>query len=340
MLKRNKGKSGFTLIELLVVIAIIAVLIALLLPAVQQAREAARRTQCRNNMHQMGLALFNYKSSYQRLPSGNYGGISSCKDDGLSWQYMILPYVEQDALYSQIDQYLKVNNLTHTKCAAYPNNPLLGIMQGHAQVKGTIIPGGDKVIPAFRCPTSIMPSVVPATFTVPGLESYGPLPPENAAMIGYALTDYKGSGSGGDVNGLALDGSGLMGKQAESMGGRQLRDVLDGLSNTTFVAESSYVTADKTINPTKSEDWPTWIGSVNTDESIRFEGDPADYLNGKVSSIRMGFAVTDDCAFSFHTGGAHFLMGDGSVRFINESINMLTYGLLNSINDGSVPGEF
>lgn len=340
MFKLGRRKPGFTLIELLVVIAIIAVLIALLLPAVQQAREAARRTQCRNNLHQMGLALFNYESTYQMLPSGNYGGLTSCKDDGLSWQYMILPFMDQGPLYQQISSYFGAQNLKHTKCSTYPNSPLFGIMQGHLEVKGTIIPGGEKVIPGLRCPTSAMPMIVPATFTVPGLESYGALPPENAAMIGYALTDYKGSGGGGDVNGLSLDGSGLMGKQVESGGGRRIRDVLDGLSNTTFVAESSYVTADKTINPTKVEDWPTWLGSVNTDESIRYEGDPADYLNGKVSPNRMGFAVTDDCAFSFHTGGAHFLMGDGSVRFINENVNMLTYGLINSINDGGTPGEF
>lgn len=112
------------------------------------------------------------------------------------------------------------------------------------------------------------------------------------------------------------------------------------MSNTTFAAESSYVTANNTTAPTRVEDWPTWLGSCNEDECIRFEGDPADYLNGRVHPNRMGFAVTDDCAFSFHAGGAHFLMGDGSVRFINENVHMLTYGLLNSINDGGVTGEY
>jgi len=350
MLRGPRRRTAFTLIELLVVIAIIAVLIALLLPAVQQAREAARRTQCKNNLHQMGVALFNYEGTFGKFPSGNYGGISGCKDDGLSWHYFLLPYLDQGGLYNSIEDYLTTTNLTHSSCGTYPNNPRFGLMLGHYAKYGKIIPGGDISIPLYRCPSSAMPRLVPSQWTIPGLEAYGSLPPENNAMIGYAVTDYKANGGGGDINGLSLDGSGLMGKQAESGGGHAIRDVIDGLSNTTFIAESSYVTANKTGTvvvpgqslgtPTRVEDWPTWLGSCNEDECIRFEGDPADYLNGKCGPSKMGLAVTDDCAFSFHTGGAQFLMGDGSVRFISENINMLTYGLLNSINDGGTVGEF
>lgn len=335
-----RRRRAFTLIELLVVIAIIAVLIALLLPAVQQAREAARRTQCRNNLHQIGLALFNYEEAYGRFPSGNYGGMSSCKDDGLAWSFYILPYLDQGNLYNSINGYLTTTNLAHTKCAAYPANPFFGLMLGHDAKFGKPIPGGEKVLAVYRCPSSGLPDLVPTSFVVPGLEAFGALPNENTAMAGYAVMDYKASGGGGDINGLALDGSGLMGKQSESGGGHKIRDITDGLSNTTFAAESSYVTANGTTAPTRVEDWPTWLGSCNEDECIRFEGDPADYLNGRVHPNRMGFAVTDDCAFSFHAGGAHFLMGDGSVRFINENVHMLTYGLLNSINDGGIIGEY
>ena len=94
---------GFTLVELLVVIAIIGVLVALLLPAVQSAREAARRTQCANNLKQQGLALHNYEDSWKRLPSAIMGGETSCQDDGFGWATAILPFAEQKALYDQIN---------------------------------------------------------------------------------------------------------------------------------------------------------------------------------------------------------------------------------------------
>jgi prepilin-type processing-associated H-X9-DG protein len=148
-------------------------------------------------------------------------------------------------------------------------------------------------------------------------------------MVGYGTMDYKGNGGG------PLDGSGMLSKQFESHGGRRFSDISDGLSNTLFVGESSYVTANGTTAPTVSEDWPTWLGSVNTDESIRYEGEPAeDPINGYVHPNRMGFARSDDCAFSFHTGGAQFLFGDGSVRFLSENIDIIMYGWLNAINDG------
>ena len=111
MLTFRKRRGGFTLIELLVVIAIIAVLIALLLPAVQQAREAARRTQCKNNLKQIGLALHNYESTFGRLPPGTFGGMGTCNDDGLAWSFSILPYLDQAPLYNQIDAYLAATNI-------------------------------------------------------------------------------------------------------------------------------------------------------------------------------------------------------------------------------------
>src|ERR1700709_905701 len=96
-------RPGFTLIELLVVIAIIAILIALLLPAVQQAREAARRTQCKNNLKQIALGLHNYESTFSKLPLGVLGtsGTSSNKNQLTTWQTLILPYVDQAPLYGQ-----------------------------------------------------------------------------------------------------------------------------------------------------------------------------------------------------------------------------------------------
>jgi prepilin-type N-terminal cleavage/methylation domain-containing protein/prepilin-type processing-associated H-X9-DG protein len=339
MLTFRKRRGGFTLIELLVVIAIIAVLIALLLPAVQQAREAARRTQCKNNLKQIGLALHNYEGTFGRLPPGNFGGMGTCNDDGLAWPFSILPYLDQAPLYNQIDAYLAATNISHTLCAPYPTLPRIGVMRGHFQKYGTIIPGGDMLISAYKCPSSTLPRVVPAAFTVPGMERFGALPPQDLAMTGYGTIDYKGNG-GGD-----FDGSGMLSKQFESYGGRLFRDITDGLSQTCFAGESSYVTTNVsytqftagTGTATRVEDWPTWLGSVNTDESIRYEGESwEDPINGFVKPNTMAGARSDDCAFSFHIGGAQFLFGDGSVRFLTENMDIITYSRMHSISDGLV----
>lgn len=330
MPSKLRRRLGFTLIELLVVIAIIAILIALLLPAVQQAREAARRTQCKNNLKQVALALHNYNDVYGRLPTGMLADIddnNGCDDDGFGFMYVILPYIEQAPLFNQMETYLAQTALV----TSHPNNTRFCIFKGHEANNGGIIPGGDTIINAYRCPSSVLPAVVPPTFAVPGSPA-GALPPEEAAMIGYALTDYKGSGGG------PRDGSGMLPKQADSPGGRLFRDVTDGLSNTMMIGESAYVTTDGA--GTETQDWPTWIGGVDTDESIRFEAEAEDPINGRVSISNMAGAVSDDCAFSYHIGGAQFAFGDGSVHFLSENISLETYGNLGDIADGNVVGEF
>jgi len=117
-----KRKRGFTLIELLVVIAIIAILIALLLPAVQQAREAARRSQCKNNLKQIGLALHNYHDNFRMFPPGDvrrlYGGVSSWTTSMIGWIPRILPFLDQAVIYNQINWELE------TGVSATPNSEL------------------------------------------------------------------------------------------------------------------------------------------------------------------------------------------------------------------------
>lgn len=316
----SKTRRGFTLIELLVVIAIIAVLISLLLPAVQQAREAARRTQCKNNLKQIGLALHNYHDTHSGLPSALLGGVTSNADDGWGFLVMILPFIEQGNLYEQLNP------------QGQPR-----VFQNYYDANNTFIPGGDTKISAYRCPSSALPDVVPATFAISGYTG-GALPAHRPAMVGYGVTDYKGAG------GSCRGDNGLLHKNAEVPGGRKFGDITDGLSNTVAVGESSYVTTNSPLpgnpSPTRVEDWPTWVGGVGTDESTRFNARTSAPINCRTSPKNMWAAINDDCAFSFHVGGAQFVFGDGSVHFISENIASQAWCDLNGINDGAVTGQF
>jgi len=329
-MKMTKKRLGFTLIELLVVIAIIAILIALLLPAVQQAREAARRTQCKNNLKQIGLALHNYESTYNILPHALWGGGPGqpLQDNGFGWLVSILPQIEQANLFQRINPQGQPGIFNAAMIAQfYPG--------------AAIIPGGDTVLPAYLCPSSAMPQVVPATWTVPGAPG-GAIPARTIEAVGYATTSYKAAGgsNSGDF--------GMMHKNGEG-GGTRFRDVTDGLSNTIMAAESTYCSTDTgsanrllgTVAPTQFRDWPIWIGTGNqSDEAVRINGRFNSPINARTNFNRMFQAINDDNAFSYHVGGAQFVLGDGSVRFISENIDTRNYDWLHDKRDGQVLGEF
>ncbi|MBL8816691.1 MAG: DUF1559 domain-containing protein [Planctomyces sp.] len=326
----QRKKTGFTLIELLVVIAIIAILIALLLPAVQQARESARRTQCKNNLKQIGLALHNYESTYNILPHAMWGnGVTPCttnQDNGFGWMVSILPMIEQANLYQRINPQGQPGIFSATMIAQfYPG--------------ATIIPGGDTIISGYLCPSSAMPTIVPASFNIPG--GPGNLVADKFEAVGYATSSYKAAGgsNSGDF--------GMMHKACEG-GGVRFRDVTDGLSNTIMVGESTYCSSDaSTANrllgtgATEFRDWPIWIGSGGqSDEAIRINGRFNSPINARTNFNRMFQAINDDNAFSYHTGGAQFCLGDGSVRFISENVDTRTYDWLHDKRDGQVIGDF
>ncbi|QDT53064.1 Type II secretion system protein G precursor [Caulifigura coniformis] len=336
----SRRRIGFTLIELLVVIAIIAILIALLLPAVQQAREAARRTQCKNNLKQMGLALHNYESTYKRLPmlivadTCDIGGVprfpggnSSYDDDGVNWTASILPYMDQSPVYNRLTLSPWWGKFGATELyAASVGNP----------ASGAVIPGCETPLEAFKCPSSILPRFVPASWTIPGNVVAGQTSTTRA--IGWPTTDYKGAG------GSARGDFGPMQKNCEVPGGHEFRDVTDGLSNTLLIGESSIVTSNN--NPvvdgssTGIQDWPTMYFTCGDDEMSRTNGRTNAPINNGVSAMRMAYGINDDANGSFHTGGCQFVLGDGSVRFISENISIQTYSNLHDISDGVPIGEF
>lgn len=353
-MRTPRKKSGFTLIELLVVIAIIAILIALLLPAVQQAREAARRTQCKNNLKQIGLALHNYHDVYLQFPMGGYAAVDdSCgyDDDGYGWGVMLLPYLDQTPLFNQLPM-----TSPHDPSCQPPN---WGVFQKTFSTTGGIInAGGQHSLPAFRCPSSTLPDVT-GSFSVPCQDRPGDpcsgitlniTQPDYAT--GYGTSDYKGC--------VGVNDDGFFIKQRDAAGagrgkGTKMRDITDGTSNTIAVGEASYIR--------NTAQWGIWMGLPNADEPALFKTSAPSAINGggnsgdfeyHIGPNDMAHAVDDDAAFSFHTGGAQFLLGDGSVRFISENIDFGCpddssacrssidglYKRLGAMNDGQVIGEF
>ncbi len=312
MAKSSRRARGFTLIELLVVIAIIAVLIALLLPAVQQARESARRTQCKNHLKQFGLSLHNYHDTFLAFPPGavrryytppaypSCGG-SWCTSM-MSWGTRILPYMDQSSLYSQV-------NFEIEPGMTAPNTNLR-----------------LKAIPAFRCPSD------------PGRGSSTAYAPSNyMACIGDTTRDRQQNATW----------KGVLDTNSNS----SIRDVTDGTSNVMVLSEIRVGhPADQTQNPSATGVCPA-PGAITNPSTRGYSWMYADRAptyafstlyppNSNLQECWLNSDYIMGGARSFHTGGVHVLLIDGSVRFVGDNLDQTTWIRLGNKSDGAVVGEF
>ncbi len=331
MLKVFKKQRGFTLIELLVVIAIIAILIALLLPAVQQAREAARRSTCKNNLKQIGLAMHNYHDTFRAFPIGSQVSFYRA-----NWRSSILPYVDQAPAYNKLTQTPIINH-------------------GYAAGNGNITSGSgydtenavlnNLYVPVYKCPSSVAEAFYTGSSPLANNGTSSP----NAALgkeTGMTM-DYVGiSGSyagvapySTDCGSVSFNGywcnNGLLtiGKSA------LIRDCTDGTSNTLIVAEDSGLVDNKDYRSNYYGGWSghlglsgAWGTGVNT---IRYSPNPTTAPTGGDQTYTPNNPLT-----SAHVGGVHGLLGDGAVRFLSENIDIETLRRLGMRNDGLVLGEF
>lgn len=358
-MRKRSPRFAFTLVELLVVIAIIGILIALLLPAVQAAREAARRSQCTNNLKQLMLGLHNYESSAKAFPmgivvTGQYWWNDSCPEGTCgtwSWGAMALPYFEQAALYEAL-------NVGNTGADA----PL-----GTA----ALLRQAQQPLSAFRCPSDTGPATnnlrkVPAVGATGDRHCDG-------GCVEIALSNYVGSNNSHVLNRDACVArtsqtptnpfNGFMGKggncerprnwnnRARVVPSRKLADVTDGTSNAIAIGERA---------------WELNGVPLMAATTIAANGDsPNENHEGQSYALGAGYWPLNctnfpgtgaephghtDCSRGFssnHPGGANFALVDGSVRFISETIDHnpdaavnSTYERLISINDGEPVGDF
>ena len=310
-------RPGFTLIELLVVIAIIAILIGLLLPAVQKIRAAANRMKCSNNLKQLGLAMHNYNDTYGYLP-GNLRP-SSAGTVRVRWATYLLPYYEQDNIYKTYDQSWNWHQ---------PQNQAAVALR----------------LKVIECPST------------PNAGRNDASPDNNWIDERYATSDYSGIYFASFANAATAPGlAGILSKTDEV----RLTDVTDGLSNTIHLTESAGK-PDKYLNGRLVQKasggtringggWCRPASDITAPDGLTSTGalggtQGINVTNGHLISGYPDSRYNTDATgqiYSFHSGGVNALLGDGSVRFIRQTISLSTLQALITRSGGeTVPGDF
>lgn len=323
---------GFTLIELLVVIAIIAILIALLLPAVQQAREAARRTQCKNNLKQIGLALHNYHDQHSVFPMGSYNLNNGVwPTTGTNWRTLILPFLDQANVYNQL-------------CFTENCHFMAGGAAGADALLGNQVLRG-LMVKSYRCPsTQIEPFENSAGITHNNQE--GVLNISYVGISGAArpipgINPNRGTFDCG--HGWSCSNGMLVPNETTSMA-----KTVDGSSNTMMIAEQSGMVNRVHRSSNYYGGWfgtrhPRTVESGNCGDlwqtgtsCVRFAPNSNIVQTGATEQMYRNNTVLN----SEHVGGIQVMMADGSVHFISENIDFLTLKRMACRYDGEVVGQF
>jgi prepilin-type N-terminal cleavage/methylation domain-containing protein len=294
VLTRRPFNRGFTLVELLVVIAIIGVLVALLLPAVQAAREAARRTGCSNNIRQLGLSLHNFHDTYGSFPKH----VSPSGATGISWLCLIMPFIEQNAIFQQVQ----------------PNSP------GYSST--TINrPLGQYKIPGFLCPSAVdiksgstIDDVATGNaYTTHYVGNMGPIGTNPMSGAAY-LTNPSTQGLNACEGVLPLHPYVVTANPPVPTAVR-MAGITDGTSNTLMVFECSW--KDLNLSPSSYRSWVrgvSWNGDATAIKNVQNAMNTVRYNGGSnFNDISMG---------SNHPAGCMICLGDASVRFLSKNVNL------------------
>jgi prepilin-type N-terminal cleavage/methylation domain-containing protein len=318
-------RRAFTLIELLVVIAIIAVLVALLLPAVQQAREAARRSQCKNNLKQLGLAIHNYHEAFSCFPSGGWyvGRISP------GWRVSIMPYIESTTLYNR----LNFSGASFT--APFDNQNV--ILQ-------------NAVVPVLICPSTPCRKIGVSGTEGGGWNGGNPMQADYVGISG-AYPDPAGRTSvvsQSNYDGGYYGANGILSPQLKTT----FASVSDGTSATLLLGEiSDFTGVGNAQTDIRSNYYGAWSGFCCGSFGNPWTGSPDSWSTGtttvryspNIQSFPAGAVHTWEANLplrSAHSGGAHVVLSDGAVRYVSNSIDNNTLRALASMNDNIVTGEY